>query len=178
MPPKKFRIVLLTILLLATSVTLPAQDAQPLLLTADGLANGKQIPLDTLAWKYQAGDEPKWANPDFDDSGWKTLARTAIKPDDFPNGEWNGRAWFRLRFNVDESVKANTFALIMRQTGASEIFLDGKRIAEFGAITETGEYEFNPNNLPVCFARSGGRTRFSVRSSNSVSPKKQREGSG
>ena len=170
MPHKKFQIALPAILLLlATFVALPAQDAQPLLLTADGLADGKQITLDTLAWKYRAGDDLEWANPDFDDSGWKTSSRTVIKPDDFPDGEWNGRAWFRLRFNVDESVKADAFALIIKQTGASEIFLDGKRIARFGAITETGDFEFNPNGLPILFRpEAAGEHVLAVRSSNSV----------
>ena len=169
MPHKIFRIVLPAILLLATFVRLPAQDAQPLILTADGLADSKQITLDALPWKYRAGDDPQWADADFDDSGWKTLAQTVIKRDDFPDGEWDGRAWFRLRFDVDESVKDHTFALMMRQTGASEIFLDGKRIAEFGLIDQKGGYEFNPNGLPILFRPgAAGKHVLAVRSSNPV----------
>ena len=168
MAHKFFRIILLIIFLLATFIPLHAQEVPPLVLTAESLANGKQIVLDKLPWKYQAGDDLNWADPKFDDSGWKTLEQTVIKPEDFPTGEWNGRAWLRLHFNVDEAIKDSTFALITKQTGASDIYLDGKQIAKMGAITETGEYEFNPNGLPILFRTdSAGEHILAVRSSNS-----------
>ncbi len=165
-----FRKILLTGFLLLTIFSrLFAQDAsQPLELTAEGLANGKQIALDKLAWKYQLGDELSWANPNFDDSGWETLTPTAIKPENVPGGKWNGRAWFRLHFKINEALKNNTFALLFRQTGASEIYLDGEKIAKLGIITETSEYEFNPNGLPVIFRpESAGEHVLAVRLSNS-----------
>ena len=57
----------------------------------------------------------------------------------------------------------------MTQTGASEIYLDGRRIAEFGTILETGEYEFNPSAMPVLFRmESAGEHVLAVRLSNSV----------
>ena len=166
MAHKNFRILLLSIFLLATF--LPLQ-AQPPVLTAEDLADGKKIALDKLPWKFRAGDDASWANPQLDDSGWKTLEETVIKPENFPDGAWNGRAWFRLRFTVDEALTNKNLALIMSQSGASEIFLDGKQIAKFGAITETGEYEFNPNGLPVLFRlESAGEHVLAARMSNSV----------
>ena len=149
---KDFRLVLLMIFLLLTAVILlKAQDNQPFALTADKLADGKPVALDKLAWKFQAGDDPNWANPAFDDSGWKQFEKTVIKPENLPDGAWNGRAWFRLRLTADEQLTNKNLALIMAQTGASEIYLDGRRIAELGTIKETGEFEFNPNGLPVVF---------------------------
>jgi hypothetical protein len=62
-------------------------------LTADQLQNGKVVELDKLNWKYQPGDDPQFADPQFDDSAWATLASSAKPEDSNVNGSWRGIGW-------------------------------------------------------------------------------------
>ena len=161
---------LIVLMFFILTANLQAQDGEIYILTADALQDGKTAAdLTKAGWKYQAGDDAAWANPQFDDSAWDKLEETTIKPDALPKSGWNGRAWFRLRFKIDEAVKDKDFALIVWQWGASEIYLDGKLLAEFGGIRETDEFEFNPNRLPVPFRfDSAGEHVLAVRYSASV----------
>ncbi len=146
-----------------------AQNNEVFILTADALQNGESVGLSKAEWKYKSGDDLNWANPQFDDSSWEILGESAIKPEFLEQSEWNGRGWFRLHFKVEESIADKYFALAAYQTGASEIYLDGKLIAKFGMIMETDEFEFNPNGLPVLFRfDSVGEHLLAVRFSNSV----------
>ncbi len=101
MTHKNFRLILLTFFLLGLVLTARAQEsASPLAVTKDGLAGDKQIALDKLSWKYHAGDNLDWANPNFDDSAWETLKDTALTRESLPQTGWNGVGWFRLRLNA------------------------------------------------------------------------------
>ncbi len=73
-------------------------------LTADSLQNGQAVELDKLQWKYQPGDEPRFADPQFDDRAWETLHGTAITLDSIPKSGWRGIGWFRLRLQVDPAL--------------------------------------------------------------------------
>ena len=47
-------------------------------------------------WRFQMGDDPSWANPNFDDSSWQkvTLSQTLT---DQGIDTYSGYAWYRLR---------------------------------------------------------------------------------
>ena len=66
-------------------------------------------------WKFHTGDDPRWADPAFDDSSWESMDLSA--PPDANDGDvgitpytsgWNskghagyqGYAWYRIRFTV------------------------------------------------------------------------------
>ena len=86
-------------------------------------------------WKMQAGDDPEWAKTTYDDSQWAPIDPTQ----DFKNIPelWKSRTvWFRLKFTIDSSFTQKTLACLVAQTGASEIFLNGKRIGSFGKIAD------------------------------------------
>ncbi len=133
------------------AANLNAQNNEVFTLTADALQEGKSVELNKLTWKYHAGDDAAWANPQFDDSSWDKLEETVIKPEAIPKSGWNGRAWFRLYVQIDESLADKNFAFIMVQRGASEIYLDGKKLVTFGAVTDTEISEYNPSRLPIPF---------------------------
>ncbi len=148
-----------------------AQNDEVFTLTADAFQDGKNAELTKAGWKYQAGDDAAWANPQFDDSAWEKLEATSIKPDLLTKSGWNGRAWFRLRLKVDESIADRTFALVGRQIGASEIYLDGRLLVRFGEISESGgaDVEYSPNRLPIPFKFDGaGEHTLAVRYSLSA----------
>src|SRR5262245_54501792 len=143
--------VLLVLLLSAARAQSPAEFT----LTAASFQNGRSVELDKLPWKYHpgatAGDDPDWADPQFDDRAWETLNGTAITLDRIPKSGWRGVGWFRLRLKADPALAAQPLALVMVHYGASEIYLDGKLVERFGKVGATPEQEvaYNPNTLPL-----------------------------
>jgi len=128
------------IALLYADVALFAQDTDVIEL--------KNLPREGLllktGWKYQLGDNPKWAAADFNDSDWDTIDPT---PDihELPILWENSIVWFRLQIDVD-SLYVSNLAMTMTQSGASEIYLDGSLIRKFGVVsTDPKEIiAFNP----------------------------------
>lgn len=154
----KIKLLLLVAALLSYPVFAHGQTGEPLVITADKLADNKNVATDKLVWKYRAGDEAAWAAKDFDDGGWKSLTNDEINADPLAALEdWSGRAWFRLRVNVDESLVNQPLACRVWHWSASEIYIDGKLIERFGTIDASGDTEFNPRGLfiPVVFANGG-----------------------
>ncbi|MBO0724494.1 MAG: SpoIIE family protein phosphatase [Blastocatellia bacterium] len=135
-------------------LTLSAQSAIAFTLTPDSLQNGKSVELSKLNWKYQPGDDPRFADPQFDDHSWETLKGAAITLANIPQSGWRGIGWFRLRLQVDPALTAQPLALVMAHYGASEVYLDGKLAQRFGAVGTTPDTEvaYNPNTLPVNIA--------------------------
>lgn len=161
------RALLLFVFLLLPQTQLRAQTAEVFTLSADKLADGKPFELNKLGWLYRAGDDAGWAAHDVDESSWERVEGTYINPNSLPRGGWQGRAWFRLRLLVDEAVADRTFAFVGRQTGASEIYLDGRLLARFGDINDEAEY--NPSRLPVPFKFDGaGEHVLAVRYSSAA----------
>ena len=84
-------------------------------------------------WKWHAGDNPDFAKVDFDDSAWESIDPTkdimSLKQ------IWKAdKGWFRLKFYVDSSLVNKSLVMQVKQTGASEIFLNGQFIEKFGKI--------------------------------------------
>ena len=93
------------------------------------------------SWKYHPGDNPEWANPNFDDTGWEST-NTLMFRSELPDSGWEGIGWFRLRLSIpDERLWHMPLALHVKfQVGASEIYLDGGLIYKFGTVgTREGE---------------------------------------
>jgi serine phosphatase RsbU (regulator of sigma subunit) len=91
-------------------------------------------------WKFKIGDNPEWAKADFDDSDWESIDPTK-DIFDLPQIPKDGQVmWFRLRFLLDSSLNF-PLAFIIHQSGASEIFLNGKQIKTLGTISK------NPNEI-------------------------------
>ena len=136
-----------------------AQGQETVTLTTDNLQNGQSVELDKLGWKYSPGDDPRFADPQFDDRAWETIPNTAFDLDHLPKNGWQGIGWFRLRVQVAPEAANEQLALLMWHWGASEVYLDGRLINRFGTVgaSATTEQAFNPNGLPVgiSFGTSG-----------------------
>jgi len=120
-------------------------------------------------WRYHAGDDPAWADPDFDDGSWD-VADTRLYANDLPRGGWKGIGWFRLHIEAEPDVLNRSLALLYRQIGAAEIYLDGKIIHSFGKVAASGQEEetrlmLRPPPLGISF--DDGRSHvLAVRYSN------------
>jgi hypothetical protein len=101
-------------------------------------------------WKFQTGDNPQWADPGFDDSGWQdytidpehpaqTAAQT-LRSNELPGWQqhghpgYTGYAWYRIRLQAGPDSPA--LALLMPQyvDDAFEVYIDGTKIGSFGKL--------------------------------------------
>lgn len=123
-----------------------AQDNDPVpvtgirVLTLDDIEKDEAL---LVNWKYHPGDNPEWANPAFDDTGWESAESTWLFINEIPRSGWEGIGWFRLHLSVpDERLWHMPLALqVMYQAGASEIYLDGELIYSFGKVGKKKEEE-------------------------------------
>lgn len=124
------------------------------ILTADQLQNGQAVELDKLGWKYSPGDDPRFADPQFDDRRWERISDTALNLDHLPQSGWQGIGWFRLRLRVDEATAKQPLCLLLEQWGASEIWLDGRLLQSVGKVGVTSETEVESNPRGIAWPPS------------------------
>ncbi|MCI1189958.1 ATP-binding protein [Hymenobacter sp. DH14] len=108
----------------ATAAPLPADTAALRInrLPADGLQLIK-------GWRYHPGDDPAWARPDFDDSGWKPLALRR-NGREMPRATQTGVYWLRLRFRLSDSLRPRTLALQFWRRGTADVYLNGRLLSD------------------------------------------------
>jgi serine phosphatase RsbU (regulator of sigma subunit) len=90
-------------------------------------------------WRYHPGDNPSWADPEFDDSDWALVLPSLRNAEAIPGG-WPGIGWFRRKIRTSEEF-GNTLGIHVAQAGASEIYLDGRRVAQLGTVSTDPEEE-------------------------------------
>ncbi|MGI4832221.1 MAG: ATP-binding protein [Janthinobacterium lividum] len=111
-------------------------------------------------WRYQAGDNPAWARPNFDDSGWDTLnparPRRALPP-----RLSAGISWLRLRFQLGDSLRQRAPVLLANYLGAAEIYINGKLVRRDGVLSprsievQSTSLLLEPLELPTDVAAEG-----------------------
>lgn len=110
-------------------------------------------------WVWHMGDDPAFARPDFDDSGWERIDPTKDIFDLPQLDKQTGRiGWFRLRFQIRLApVLQQQLVLQVKQSGASELYLDGQLIQRFGQISTNPAAinAFTPNDKPISFPVHG-----------------------
>ena len=112
----------------------------------DTIAN--TIELDSN-WLYHKGDDPAWASHEYPDIDWDIVS-TRLNLDQMDKDLFEGIGWFRLHMEIDSSLFNKAFALNIDQMGASEIYLNGKRIETIGSFENDSvpEKRFNPRMIP------------------------------
>jgi hypothetical protein len=93
------------------------------------------------AWRYQPGDNPQWANPDFDDSNWYTFDPIGLKAYAMPDSLWKGYGWWRITFTADPELIKDIERLYFHSWGAAEVYLDGKLVATYGSFSPNSQLE-------------------------------------
>ncbi|HKV12046.1 MAG TPA: ATP-binding protein [Thermoanaerobaculia bacterium] len=86
-----------------------------------------------VLWRSQAGDDPRWARPDFDDSGWETVPLATTWREQGRQG-FDGVVWFRGVVSLDEDARLaasrDDLGLLLGSpsAGGYEVYAGGRRI--------------------------------------------------
>ena len=83
-------------------------------------------------WRFHAGDDPRWSQPDFDDNNW-TLIRTGQSwyTQGFP--QLDGFAWYRATIQIPD--KPQDLSLLVPYVVTSyQVFANGQLLGGVGAI--------------------------------------------
>ena len=161
--------------------TAPSPEPSPVIVSADNLKNAQTISLSEREWKYQPGDDLRWAEKATEDTDWEAVVPGSLTGMTLPKSGWKGIGWFRLPVVVDESLVGQPLGLTVSHPGASEIYVDGKLMQSFGRVAgnQNEEATYNPNLTPVgiTFAEAGRHT-IAIRYSNTQAGKYILEPSG
>jgi serine phosphatase RsbU (regulator of sigma subunit) len=115
---------------------------------SDSILKLQQVQL--RSWKYHPGDDTAWARPGFDDTQWETLP-SGFKIGIVKEKKFMGSGWFRLRLRVDSALRGKPVALQLFQSGASEVYLNGKYAGGWGTFSRDKQLEvrFDPHGSPL-----------------------------
>ena len=120
------------VLLFLTSGEILSQHTPVVIFQLDSLpAEGILLDKD---WKFHPGDDPQWANPEYDDTKWQSI-NPLLPLYRLPEIKQPGIGWLRLKLQVDPSLQSKTVAIVFTFGGAAEIWLDGKLIYRFGKVS-------------------------------------------
>ena len=120
----------LGILLLVFPLTIFAQQSE--VFKIDSLP--KQGLLLNKDWKFQLGDNPDFAKPDFDDATWQPINPTLDIFDLAQLPKTGEIFWLRLRLDADSSWNQQML-MTLQQSGASEVFMNGELIQKLGVVS-------------------------------------------
>ncbi len=110
----------------------------------------------TGPWKFHVGDDPAWAQPDFDDSGWEDIDLTPDSKTGLALG-WtahghaghSGYAWYRLQIDVEDAKRSLALKMPDSFDDAYQAFVNGQQVGEFGRFTTHSVTAYS--GLPTSF---------------------------
>ena len=85
-------------------------------------------------WKFREGDDPAWARPDFDDAAWLPINPNQL-PSQLPQLRGVRVGWLRLHLEVPDSLHRRALVLLLQQTGAAEVYLNGHLLRRLGQVS-------------------------------------------
>ncbi len=102
-------------------------------------------------WKFQAGDNPEWANSEYDDSRWENINNPTRALYYLPQVRKEPIGWFRIKLHIDSSLLKTPLAFQVYQSIASEIYLNGELLKRYGTVSrnEKEVKAYNPIYEPV-----------------------------
>ncbi|HET9099191.1 MAG TPA: SpoIIE family protein phosphatase [Acidobacteriaceae bacterium] len=158
------------LLFLFASVALKAENASAANNTAAQITLGQSIVALNGPWKFHTGDDMRWADPKFDDSGWETVDLTPQAgsvdpiggiPGYVPGwtakghpGYW-GWAWYRIRVQVAGWTGENlALAGPTDVDDGYQVFDNGTLVGSFGKFRGPGLRPIIYETVPKMFLLS------------------------
>jgi hypothetical protein len=88
--------------------------------------------LSQVKWRFHTGDDPRWADPNFDDSQWPLLSGNQTWDGQGYKG-YGGYAWYRLRVKLPPDLPASFSPGYVFDN--YQLFADGRQIGQWGTLT-------------------------------------------
>jgi two-component system, NtrC family, sensor kinase len=85
-------------------------------------------------WKFHPGDDPAFAEPGLNDSAWEDIDPTR-ELYYLPQLKKEPIGWFRIRLHLDSNLLHIPLAFQVSQFLATEIYLNGKLIQQYGQVS-------------------------------------------
>jgi hypothetical protein len=155
----RVRLLQFLVLLLPLSVyAAPVVDEPQNVASADNLVHvrlGESAVELAGPWKFHIGDDPAWAQPDFDDSSWEevdlTPGSSGLAAGWTARGHagYSGYAWYRLQVDVLGANRSLALKMPDYFDDAYQVFVNGQRVGEFGRFTPHGVTAYS--GLPTAF---------------------------
>jgi serine phosphatase RsbU (regulator of sigma subunit) len=104
------------------------------------------------AWQFHTGDDPRWAQPSYDDSAWETLvADTPWGAQGHP--AYTGFAWYRRHIDIlpTASTTGEYRVLIPHAEDAYEVYWNGELMGHYGALPPHASWYYSqyPRSFPL-----------------------------
>ena len=98
----------------------------------DGRQDNHEIAKLKGYWKFEIGDNPKWADPDFNDADWEEIFVPSTWEDEgFPG--YDGYAWYRKEFTIKQDVEiSNCYLYVGVIDDTDETYINGHFIGYYG----------------------------------------------
>ena len=118
-------------------------------------------PLPAL-WRFHAGDNPAWADPQFDDAGW-SLLRSDRSWNKQGYAGYQGIGWYRFQLVLPGNIEHVSFTLPPIST-SFEVFGDGVLVGSYGKmppqpVVYRGGYDSLIYSVPPLGTAGSGLTR-------------------
>ncbi len=89
-------------------------------------------------WAFQAGDDPDWSRPGFDDTKWPRIDPALPVANLLPRLP-DKTGWLRVRLRIPPAQRQRGLMLIWRQTAATDLFVNGKLLRKTGTFPADGK---------------------------------------
>jgi cephalosporin-C deacetylase len=122
-------------------------------------------------WKFMTGDDPVWAEPGFDDSGWKTI-RAGTDWENQGYGAYDGFAWYRQTVTIPASLRKDAeenggLVLYLGRIDDSDVtYWNGEFVGQTGRMPpeyESGYGDQRAYSIPAVKVRWDQKNTISVR---------------
>jgi len=111
-------------------------------------------------WRFHTGDNPAWADPNFDDSQWPLLrSEKDWSQQGYKN--YGGFAWYRFTVVVPEGDGKWSIYLGPMETGY-QLFVDGRLAGSFGPILNSLNYAISSRVFELSPTAASGPHTFHI----------------
>ena len=121
-------------------------------------------------WRFQTGDDPRWADPAFDDSSWPTVSLSSALVEQGID-TYSGYAWYRLKLQPGQLAQFRNLAMgqplsvlvTNNSVGQFDVLVNGLEVGHTKGMTDSpAEYQ-SPPVLVQLNAPASGPTVIAIR---------------